>query len=189
MANWSHRNSNTADAILITTYANDYIARGYGFAVEEVFEIEKDESLLLNIDYTSYTDFSISCCDNIRLARRGLVLVLPPLMSTTAGPVIVDVYRGGDYSGGTSVMYYSRNTLSNIEPQISITQGATGTDKGTLSLQYLVGGDSTNQSRGGLVANPNIPFIRNNNDHTLVEIRNESGFDILFSYNQIFYEI
>lgn len=189
MPNWSHRSSNVGDAHLMTTYADDYMARGYGFAIEEVFEIASGTSLFLNIDYTTYTDFSFSCCDNIRIPRKGWVFILPPNMITSAGPVVVDVYRGGDYSGGSAVLYSSRNTLSDVEPQITITQGATGTDKGTLSLQYLVGGDATFFARGGAAMAPNIPFLRDNTDTTLVEIRNESGYAIFFGYNQVFYEI
>lgn len=189
MANWSHRGSNTNDATLITTYQNDYIARGYGFALEDVFTIASGSSMNLLIDYTTYTDLNDSTVDLVHQGRFGTVFVLPPQMSTTAGPVVVSVYRGGDYSGGTPTLYSKRNTLSDVEPQITITKDATGTDKGTLSLQYLVGSLGNFFNQGGGSSQPNIPFIRDNQDTTLVEIVNNSGEEIQFSWNQIFYEI
>jgi hypothetical protein len=181
--------SNAADGILTTDYANDYIARGYGFALEENFSISSGSTLYLLIDYSTYTDFSISSTDNIAEARVGVVFVLPPRMATTAGPVQVNVYRGGDYSGGNATLYSKRNTLSDIDPQITMTEGASGTDKGTLVLSYLIGSSSTNQDSGGGVKEGIVPFIRDNTGQTLVEIVNESGDDITFSYGQTFYEI
>jgi hypothetical protein len=181
--------SNAKNAVLSTDYANDYIARGYAFALEENFTIGSGATLNMLIDYTTYTNFTKSNVDNTVDKRVGWVFVLPPRMATTAGPVEVNVYRGGDYSGGTETLYSKRNTISDIEPQITITQGATGTDKGTLSLSYLVGSSSTNQDSGGGVKEGIVPFIRSNDGITLVEIVNESGEEIIFSYGQTFYEI
>lgn len=189
MAYWSHRGSNTNDAVLTTTYQNDFIARGYGFALEDVFDISDGDTINILIDYTTYTEFNDSAVDLIHQGRVGTIFVLPPLMGTTSGPVIVSVYRGGDYTGGTGVLYSKRNTISDVEPQITITKDATGSDKGEISLRYLVGGQAQGPNRAGGSTNPNIPFIRDNTDKTLVEIDNQSGSNIQFSYNQIFYEL
>lgn len=181
--------SNARDGILTTDYANDYIARGYAFALEENFTIGIGATLYMLIDYSTYTDFSIANTDNTKEPRVGAVFILPPRMGTTAGPVYVNVYRGGDYSGGTATLYSKRNTLSDIDPQITITTDATGTDEGDHVLSYLVGSASTNQNSGGATKEGIVPFIRGNDGQTVVEIVNDSGEEITFSYGQTFYEL
>ena len=181
--------TNAGDALLSSTYDGDYLARGYAFALEGNFAIATGTTLYMLIDYTTYDDFSFANVDNIRTARNGVVFIMPPRMATTDGPVQVNVYRGTNYTGGTATLYSKRNTISDIDPQITITTGATGDDKGILALSYLVGRSTTNQSSGGDTASGSVPFIRSNEGVTLVEIVNESGVDIIFSYGQTFYEI
>jgi hypothetical protein len=99
------------------------------------------------------------------------------------------VYRGTDYTGGTAMLYSARNTIAGVSPQISITLGATGTDKGTIALRYLVGTQSQGTNRAGGTQQGIVPFVRDNLSKTLVEFVNESGSDIQVSYGQVFYEL
>ena len=165
------------NAQVVTSFENDYGVRGNGFPLQKNFTIASAATLFVLIDYTTYSN------------DDGFIFILPPVFTASAGKVIVNVYRGTDYSGGTEIEVNSNNTIIGNVLETTITHGATGSDKGTSSLEYLVGASSTNQNSGGGISAIGPPFIRNNCCKTLVEIINQSGEEIVFNYSQMFYEI
>jgi hypothetical protein len=128
----------------------DYVDLGYAYALEDNFSITSGSTINILIDYTTYTDFSPSSLDNRGAQRNGYIIIGPPFFQADTGPMEVVVYRGTDYSGGSATSYAKMNTLSDAAPQLTITQGATGSDKGTVALRYLVGSKAnTGFARGG----------------------------------------
>ena len=171
----------SSDAILATTYANDGIVRGLGFVYEKNFAIANGATLYVLHDYTGYVPAQ---------GQLGQIYVMPPQFSCSKGPVLVSVYRGTNYTGGTPFTSLNANTTSPKTQSGTIhTSGATGTVKGTLVLEYLVGTDAQGGSADGGQAIGLEFFIRPNTGKTLVEIVNNSGSNITFHYAQVMYEI
>lgn len=171
----------SGDALLTTSYADDGITSGKGYIFEKNFTIASGATLNIVYDYTTYTPSG---------TQFGQVYVMPPTFSTTAGPVTVSVYRGTDYAGGTEFDAINPNTtVANTTSETTFTYGATGTVKGTLVLDYLVGGASQgNQSASGATSGLAF-FIRGTTQKTLFEIVNSSGSSITFHFGQVIYEI
>jgi len=148
---------------------------------EKNFDIASAASLYVLFDYTSYVPIE---------GKKGIIHVLPPVFGTTAGAVAVNVYRGTNYTGGTEFDVINPNTTATkITSGTTLTFGATGDDKGTEVLNYLVGATATNQTSGGGSSTGVSFFIRPNTGKTLVEIINESGENVTFHYGQALFEI
>lgn len=189
MANVLTQSNNNRKALLSTGVEDDYVDRGYGFAVDQNFSITSGSTLYILVDFTTYTDFSVSNTDNRGTDREGTIIATPPHFVTTAGPVIINVYTGSDYSGGSSISYSKLNTNSTKSSQVTITSGATGSNKGTNELSYIIGSAGVGTASGGGGASGHVVFLRNNTETTLLEINNESGTDITFHYGQVFFEV
>lgn len=171
--------SESEEGIISTTFADNYGVKGNGFTLQRNFSIAATvgTKLYILIDYTTYTK------------DDGFIFVLPPLFSASSGAVLVNIYRGTNYSGGTPIEVPSTNTIIANTLETTITKDPTGTILGTSVLEYLVGSSATNQTSGGSAIISGPPFIRNNTNVTLVEIINNSGEAITFNYSQVFYEI
>jgi hypothetical protein len=168
----------------------DYVDLGYAYALEDNFSIKSGETINILIDYSTYTDFSPSNVDNRGAQRNGYVLVDPPFFQSDTGPMEIVVYRGTDYSGGSATAYAKVNTLSDAAPQVTITTGATGSDKGTVALRYLIGSTANRGfARGGGTAGGASFYKRGTEDKTLVEITNNSADDGTVHYGQVFFEV
>lgn len=166
----------SGDAKIITTYKDNFTTSGKAFLFEKNFAIADDGSLYILIDYTTYSG------DN--------VFILPPQFGATDGAVVVNVYRGTDYTGGTEFDAINPNTtVAKTTSATTLTYGATGTTKGTEVLNYLVGASSTPLFSGGGGASGASFFIRQTTSKTLVEVVNNSGSDIIFHYGQVLFEI
>ena len=173
----SSQKSNAGDAVLTTDYDGDYTVKGNGFLLQKNFAIASGATLLILLDYTTYTGTGKS------------IFLKPAVFSTTHGPVKVTVYRGANYTGGTAVPAYNMNTIIGGESKTTITQGPTGTVKGTPVQEWLVGSGATNQSSGGGATEVKANIIRPNSGKTLMEIVNESGNAITFNLVQQLFEI
>ncbi|MCP4394964.1 MAG: hypothetical protein GY804_11965 [Alphaproteobacteria bacterium] len=169
--------SHSKDGQVVTSYADNYGVKGNGFTLQRNFAIASGASLYILIDYTTFTK------------PTGFIFVQPPIFSAGAGEVLVNVYRGSDYSGGSVIEVLSNNTVINNTMETTITENPTGTVLGDSVLEYLVGSKSTNQNSGGGSISIGPPFIRNNTGKTLVEIVNNSGENTTFNYSQVFFEI
>ena len=176
-AHLKDQSSFSNDAVLTTTYDDDYTVSGNGFLLQKNFTISAAGTLLLLFDYTTLT------------GTDKKIFIRPAIFSTTSGPVTVTAYRGTDYSGGTQLHAYNLNTIIGGESKITITQGPTGSVKGTEVQNWLVGTGSTNQSSGGGSIEVDVNFVRPNTGKTLMEIVNSSGEQITFNVVQKFFEL
>jgi hypothetical protein len=172
----------SGDAVKITSYGDDFTVQGGAFTFEKNIAIASGATKYILFDYTTFTPDPNT--------QIGQVYVFPPQFSTTSGPVDVDVYRGTNYTGGTEFDAINPNTLApKTTSETTLTLDPTGTVKGTLSLEYLVGTQGQGSASGGGSNNGLSFFIRGNVQKTLVEIVNRSGNAITFHYAQTFFEI
>lgn len=173
--------SQSKDAVLVTSYADDFTTRGASFLFEKNIAIASGGTALVLFDYTTYIPGP---------GQIGQVYVYAPIFQSTVGPVTVNLYRGTNYTGGTEFDASNPNTLhAKITSGTTLTLGPTGTVKGTLTMEYLVGGQSQgNNSAAGATQGLSY-FITNNTRKSLVEIVNNSGSAITFHYGQIMFEI
>lgn len=172
------QSSFSGGAILQTDYAQDRIVRGEGFVIAKNFTIPTGGTLYGLFDYTTHT------------GGDGLIYLMPPSFHASKGLVVVKVYRGTNYSGGTQVKAYNANELSSkTESSSTLTSGATGTEKGVLGLEFIVGFDSQGLNLGGGTGQDVSFYIRKNTSKTLVEVINLAGSEIIFHYGQVFYEL
>ena len=175
------QSSHSGTAIIHTPYADNSIVCGCGFIFEKNLDIASAASLYVLFDYSTYVPAA---------GKKGIIHVLPPVFGTTAGAVIVNVFRGTNYTGGTEIDIINPNTTATKTTSgTTLTYGATGSEKGTEVLNYLVGATATNQNSGGGSSTGVSFFIRPNTGKTLVEIVNESGENITFHYGQAMFEI
>lgn len=174
--------STSLDAVLTTTYADDYTTRGKSFLVEKNISILNGATAYMLIDYTTYIPSP---------GEAGLVFVFPPVFATTSGPVKINVYRETGYSGGTPFDVANPNTIAPKKVSgTTFTIGATGSNKGTIALEYVAGGGTGGVGNAMPGSTNGLSFfIRNNTKKTLVEIVNLANSDITFHYGQILYEI
>lgn len=171
----------SGDAVLTTGYDDDSIVRGLGFTFEKNFSILSGATLNILVDYSAWAPEE---------DEYGLIYILPPVFRTTAGPVIVNVYRGTDYTGGTEFDAINPNTTaSKTTSGTTFTSGATGSTKGDIVLEYLVGGAGIGPANTAGSSTGLGFFIRTASDKTLVEVVNNSGNDITFNYSQLLFEI
>ena len=167
----------SADAILTTEYATDSIFKGVEFLIQKNFTIAASGTLLILIDFTTYTGIDRT------------VVIKPASYCTTYGPVLVNIYRGTDYSGGTQIYAYNLNTKVGGTSKTTLTSGPTGSVKGTVTQEFVVGYGSTNQSSGGGSMKTDTLIVRDNKTKTLIEVINNSGTEITFNFLQEFFEI
>lgn len=174
--------SMSRDAVLTTDYAGDYTTRGNSFLFEKNIAIANGATAYVLFDYKTFIPLS---------GQSGMIFVFPPSFQTTAGPVTVNLYRDTGYLGGTPVILSNPNTLAPKRASgTTVSMGPTGTNKGTLAMEYLVGGGSAGVGNSIAGSTEGLSFfIRNNTKKSLVEIINGAGTDIIFHYGQILYEI
>lgn len=173
--------SSSGDAVLATSYADDFTTRGNAFLFEKIITIANGATAYVLWDYNTY--------DPANSAER-FVYVFPPYFQTTGGPVTVNLYRGTDYSGGVKFNAYNPNvTVKKLTSETTLSLGPTGTNKGTLTMEYLVGGTPQGSFSAPGSTNGLAFFIRKNQGKALVEIVNGAGAEIKFHYGQVFYEI
>ena len=178
MSRLDQQASVSSDAVLTTTYADDATVRGTGFVLKKNFSIGAGATVYFLIDYTTYIPSP---------ERLGLVYAMPPFFKATDGPVSVVIYRGTDYVAGATVLHlYNPNTLSaKTESATTVTQGATGSNKGTAVLEYIIGGTGKGSGDDG----GGSFFIRPNTGKTLIEVTNSATGTVTFNWFQELFEI
>lgn len=167
--------SYSKDGLVTTSYADDYIVRGYGFSLQRVISIGNGSTKYLLVDPSNYTGDSVfgSALD----------------FSTTAGAVYVYISTNHDYSGGDELTTFNRNLTSNNTAATIITENPTGTNDGGEPIQYIVGTASTNQNSGGATRVNRSIFILSPAYTYLVKIVNSAGEDINFEIDFTWFEI
>jgi hypothetical protein len=169
--------SESGDALLVTDYSMDGIFKGVEFLIQKNFTIAASGTLNILVDFTTYTG----------LNKR--VVIKPASYTTTSGPVVVSITRGTNYTGGTPIPAYNLNTLIGGTSKTTFTYGATGTVKGTVTQELVIGYGSTNQSSGGGTMTTDVLILRGNTGKTLIEVTNNSGAEITFNFLQELFEI
>lgn len=169
--------STSENGLVTTSYDEDAMIQGQAFAFDHNISILSGATAYMLIDYTTHT------------SGAGLIFVGPPDIATTIGYVVVNVYRATNYTGGSELIAYNKNTVIGGESETTFTLGATGTTKGTRVLEYLIGGDPTNQSSSGTARKIGTTFLRDSGNRTLVEIVNNAGANIIVNYSQEFFEV
>ena len=173
--------SMSGDAVLMTDYASDFTTRGSSFLLEKNIVIPSGGSIFLLWDYTTYKPTPL---------QSGQVFIFPPLLQASAGPVTCTLYRESNYAGGTPLPAMNPNI--NAPKRFSgttITLGATGTNKGEPSMEYLVGGDSQGSNSAAGSTRGLSFFVSSNTRKALLEVVNGAGKDITFHIGQTLYEI
>ena len=174
--------SYSGDAIKHTSYADDAITTGFGFLVEKNINIPASSTRYMLLDYTGYSP--------TEEWQTGRVFIFPPTISVSKGALIVNVYRGTDYVGGDTFSCINPNTIASKSESGTVwTLDPTGSDRGILSLQYLIGVSGTNQSSGGGNAEGLSFFIRPNTGKTLVEMVSDETDPVTLNYGQLLFEI
>lgn len=148
----------SGDALLTTTYLDDYIVRGNIFTIGISQDLTQDTPIY----FTS---------EILGVPSIKALLLLPILINPTEGYVELNIYEDTDYTGGATIVPTNRNRGSSITNEVSINVGATGADKGTLlSLSNVFGVAGTNQSAGGGQSSTSNAIVLDLNKRYLYEL-------------------
>ena len=178
MANRVHQSqaSFTKDAIIATTYADDYITKGNAFQVKKRIALASGQEL--------YLEF------NIALAVGKMVYSLPIKLSTGGGLVFVDTYNATSSTGGTTLATpINLNGLSSAAAQTTVKTGVTVSGTASNVREYIVGTISTNQSSGGGSAESDTPKILDNSNPLYIKLANQESAIVYVDLGFIWYEI
>lgn len=130
----SSQKSFSGDAVLTTTYADDYIVRGQAFQVQKRIALGSAETLYLVFDFST--------------AIGKTIFTLPIVGSTTAGLVYLDTFIADSYTGGSPITALPINSISSNTSLATIKSGVTPTGSSNLR-EYSIGIKATNQASGG----------------------------------------
>lgn len=167
--------SYSRDGSVVTTYEDDYVARGYGY----------ESNLVLSVpDGLNYFLFTLSDVPD----GYG-IFVLPLKVNATAGPIVINYRVGHDYSGGTALRTINRNALSINTPSAQILQGPTGTTLGIVNTANLIGTTGIPTVTTGGNGGSSAPFIASNLVDFLLEVDNQNGSAVQVEYELRWYEI
>lgn len=157
--------SASQDAILTTSYADDYTVRGYAFQIQRRIALTSEQTLYWVVDFSA-------------VAASKAVFSLPIALQSTAGLVYVDTYAATSYTGGSVETIINPNAGSAIVPQAVVKSGITPTGA-TLVREYAVGSKSTNQSSGGGAVSGQTPKIWGKVPLVIKMVNQESAENVL----------
>lgn len=173
--------SYSKDAVLTTTYQDDYIAKGNAYQVQRrITSIPTTGTYKIVLDLSS-------------LSSAKVAFILPINMSATGGPVYIKTYKITTYTGGTAFPTNKLNTLtSNTNTaQGVVKHGITSTDiAGDDLREYELGAtgnpQQVNRSGGATGA---APLIVPAGTKICLEIDNNYTDVISFTLGLVWYEI
>lgn len=173
--------SNTKDAVLTTTYQDNFINIGKAYQVQR-----RIASIPTTGTYKVVLDLS-----NLSSDKR--CFILPLVMSATGGPVYIKTYKITTYTGGTTFPATKLNTLvSNTNTAQGIVKhGITTTDVAGDDLrEYELGatGNTQQVNRSGSSTGA-APLIVPAGTKICVEIDNNYTDVISFTLGLVWYEI
>lgn len=130
--------SDQKDAIIATTYADNYAVRGNAFQVQRRIEVNSEATVYVAFDTTAL------------YGSGKRIFLLPLLMASSVGLVLVDTYKIDSYTGGTAIVPARINATVETYAGTVIKTGVTpsGTPGDDLR-QYIVGCTATHQAAGG----------------------------------------
>ena len=178
MATRTHKSqtSYTDDAVLTTTYADDFITKGNGFQIKKRIDLTAGQTIYLEFDITK--------------AVGKTVYSLPLRMSTGGGMVYVDSYNADSSTGGTTLATPNNlNGKSSTAALTTVKTGVTVTGTATNVREYVVGILSTKQSSGGGQGGVDVPKILDNSKPLYFKIENTESAAVVLDFEFVWYEI
>lgn len=163
------------DAVLTTTYQDDYTTRGNGFQFKKRISLTSLQTLYLEIDISKH---------------KGVVYSLPLELSTAGGLVFVDTYSADSSTGGsTFATPLNLNGLSATTANTTVKSGVTVSGTPLNVREYIVGTASTNQSSGGGAIQNEVPKILNNAKPLYLKIENKESAATVLDIGFVWFEL
>lgn len=163
------------DAVLVTTYADDFVSRGQCFQVIKRVALTSSQTRYVVFDLTAHTE--------------KLIYSLPIQFYSSGGEVFIDTYGVDSYTGGTVIPALKVNGLSNIDPLAIIKIDVTPSGTPLNIREYLIGAKSTNQSSGGGRGIDGIPRVLNTAKPIVLKITNQETVNVNVEIGLVWYEI
>jgi len=161
--------TNDGNGVRSSTYATDYIYQGKCYSFSQRFTVPAATNLIIVFDISA-TDREIS--------------LYTPVLAATTGPINIDYYMGSDYTGGTACLVNNRAAYGSAS-QVSVKQGATGSEKGTLFSQDMV--LSAHKSAGTSIEG--LEFVPMQDSNILMELDNTNGTDATVLIKFVWFEV
>jgi len=170
------QDSYSKDAVLTTSYADDYITRGKGFQVQKRVTLSGSQTL--------YIEF------NTALASGLMVYSLPMNITPNQGNVFLDTYNVDSTTGGSVyTVPLNLNALSDNQSVVTIKYGITTSGTITNLREYSFGAPLTNQSSGGGTTAGDSPKILDNTKPLILKLMNQETETVVLDVNAVWYEI
>lgn len=172
----SSQKSFSGDAVLTTTYSDDYITRGMAFEVQRRITLTTGQTLYLEL--------------NAPLAVGKLIYSLPLRMSSNSGNVFLDTFSADASTGGT---LWTPNNLNENSSNTALAtfKSAVSAPSGTAVLlrEYSVGVVKTNQSGGGGSAPSSAPKLLDKTRPRYFKFVNQETSTVVVDFGFTWYEI
>ena len=123
------------------------------------------------------------------MPSTSVLYVEPVLWSSTDGPIDVNYRVGHDYTGGTPMNAFNRNSNSPLTPNVQINMSPTGTTTGIINSSNLVGNTGGLFTSGGGQGGGGPLFIGPSSVVFLIEFVNNSGGTVTMEYDAKWYEV
>ena len=162
------------DAILMTSYTDNFASMGERFTYRRVLSFGAAEIQNILIDMSA-------------MSEKKEFTLSPIIGSASEDMVEARVYEGTDYTGGTSLQFYNANRNYGDRYDTVITTGATGTVKGTNIREILFPGNSSGKNIRPASNNSLVSLILDRTQKYLIELESANTTD--FELNIDFYEV
>lgn len=167
--------SYSRDALLSTSYADDYAIRGNGFEIRKRFALTSLQTIYVCLDFTA------------AVGKR--IITLPLILGSTNGLIFFDTYGIDSYENGNPVDILKLNSMSPISPLAVAKTGITPSGGPYGLREYKVGSESTPlYSGGGGNINPSIKIFPSGSI-LAGKVENKESDNNVFNLGLIFYEI
>lgn len=164
----------TGNAIVATTYADDYVTRGQAFQVQKRFSLTSGAS--------AYWEF------NVPAAASKIVYSLPIAANTYGGGCSLDTYYADSSTGGSAVTPINLNAGSSINPLVTVKSGVTVSGTPTGVREYLIGSSASARTGGGTIGT-DVPKIIATDKPLYFKFTNLENSTIQVAFNFVWYEL
>lgn len=161
--NLNNQLSVSKDGLILTSYRDDYIARGQGFEIHRRLPLTSAQTL--------YAVFDLSGVD-----AGKFVFSMPLKARTSIGQVYIDSYLITSYTGGAEIPEVNSNRASSLTAQGALVSGVTPTGSpGNDLRQYIIGQATAPVNEGGGPGSEDGPKIWLPDDLVGVKIVNQEN--------------
>lgn len=170
--------SSAANAILGTTYADDYIAQGNGFSIEYVVTVtDGDTQYDIVFDTTNFT--------------RNYLIAYPTVWQMSAGHAIITLGSCSSYADGTAIAATNRNSNFSVSypSETIIKYDVTPTGFSAAPTKILVGVESTPQASGGGQVVGRFPIWLTTGIKYIFRVDNQAGANVDLGFGIYWFEI